>query len=107
MYASFSFQRVKITRASVMDDLKSTPFHIKFVSTESAFVYGEACFHLENAPLGIALAKAINDVLATYAVVTPISTEELDARLNAPEPNVEVLPDGSCRPVAPDDDIAF
>lgn len=32
-------------------------------------------------------------------VITPATVEELDAILNAPEPDVEVLPDGSCRPL--------
>jgi hypothetical protein len=70
MYASYSIQRVRITEASVMDDLQSVLFHIKFTSTEplhGAFVSGEVCFHLENVSLGLALVKAINEVLAAHA----------------------------------------
>lgn len=70
MYASTSFQNIRITEASTFAELESVPFTIKFVGTEHG-ANGDVCFHLGNAPLAVALVKAINDVVAEYGVSLP------------------------------------
>lgn len=90
MFANNSFQNIKLTEASTFDDLSSTPFFIKFNSTDNndeSYSYGEVCFHLENAPLALALVKAINETLAAFA--TP------------------VVPEAAERDPLADDEIAF
>ena len=70
MYADISFQNVKLESAYTFDDLASVPFTLKFdqSSTGDRASWGNVTFHLENADLARALVKAINDVLADFAV---------------------------------------
>jgi hypothetical protein len=78
MFASNIFHNIKLTEASTFDDLTSTPFFIKFNSTDNDESYGEVCFHLENAPLALALVKAINETLAAFATSVAPETPERD-----------------------------
>lgn len=69
MFVNPSFQNIRLTAASAFVDLESTPFFLKFTSTNANNdSYGEVCFHIENAPLAAALVNAINAVLAEYGV---------------------------------------
>ena len=69
MYASTSFQRVKLNGAITYDDLASTPLILRFESVDQQFGHGEMVMHLENAPLARALVKAINDTIKSFEPV--------------------------------------
>jgi hypothetical protein len=80
MYASPSFQNIRLTSASTFPELESVPFTIKFESTNSPGSWGDVCFHIGNAPLAVALVKAINDTLAAFADNTGPAPDSGDAK---------------------------
>jgi hypothetical protein len=69
MYASTSFQRIKLRDAVTYDDLASTPLILNFESTDRKYGHGEIAIHLENAPLARALVEAINETLKSFNAV--------------------------------------
>ena len=75
MYASTSFQRVKLTSALTYDELASTPLILRFQSADQQFGHGEMVIHLENAPLARALVKAINDTIKSFEPVSKPAPE--------------------------------
>lgn len=84
MYASLSFQNIKMISASTFADLESVPFFIKFETTkENENGRAELCLHLGNAPLALALVTAINDVLKDFADRADQEASETLALANA------------------------